>query len=97
VQVRVIPVREHHIEYSQKVYDALKAAGIRAEFAAGDEGLGKKVRASKVEKIPYWLVIGDKEIAEQAVTVEHLDRGQLGQQQLAQFIETITTDIKNKA
>jgi hypothetical protein len=62
VQVKVLPVRESHNDYARKVFDDLKGAGIRAEFDDRDENLGKKVRETKNEKIPYWIVIGDKDI-----------------------------------
>jgi len=79
VQVRVLSVRENHAEYAHTVYNTLKAAGIRAEIDDTDEGLGKKVRTTKNEKIPYFIIVGDKDIEVKKVTVEHRDRGALGQ------------------
>lgn len=79
VQVKVLPVKESHNEYAKTVYEKLTQAGFRAELDQGDEGLGKKVRAAKIEKIPYWLVIGDKEIESGKVTLESRDKGSLGQ------------------
>ncbi len=78
VQVKVIPVRETHHEYAKKVADELRAAGIRADFDGSDEGMGKKVRAAKVQKIPYWLVVGDKEVAARAAALESRDKGPVG-------------------
>ena len=60
VQASIIPIADSHQAYSKEVFEALKKAGIRAELANDNESLGKKVRQAKVEKIPYWIVIGDK-------------------------------------
>jgi threonyl-tRNA synthetase len=73
VQVKIIPVRENHNDYAKKVSDELKAMNIRVEFDDSDEGMGKKIRAGKVNKIPYMLVIGDKEIESGELALEIRD------------------------
>lgn len=78
VQVKILPIGEGHFLYATEVMDALKAANIRVEYDASDETLGKKIRNAKTEKVPYILVIGDKEVSEKTVTVESRDRGNLG-------------------
>jgi threonyl-tRNA synthetase len=78
-QIRVLPISEAHHEFAKKVTTKLKDAGIRVELDDSKDGLGKKVRGAKVEKIPYWLVIGDKELEIGKVTLESRDAGQLGQ------------------
>ena len=72
-QVSVIPVADAHKEYAEGVYQALKDANIRVEFDDSNESLGKKIRAAKLEKVPYFLVIGDKEIEANNVKVEGRD------------------------
>jgi threonyl-tRNA synthetase len=62
VQVRVLPIGEAHHAFAKEITDALKKENMRAELDDSKDGLGKKVRGAKVEKIPYWLVIGDKEV-----------------------------------
>ncbi len=62
VQIKIIPVRENHNDYAKKIADEIKAQGVRVDFDNTDEGMGKKIRAGKVNKVPYMLVIGDKEI-----------------------------------
>lgn len=100
VQVKVIPVRESHNAYAQEVYDLLKENGIRAEVDLEDENLGKKVRQAKNEKIPYWIVLGDKEVESKEVTVE--SRGADGEGQkigsinIEKFLEILGGEIKNK-
>jgi len=70
VQVKVIPVRNSHNDYAQEVYEMLKENDIRAVVDLEDENLGKKVRAAKNEKIPYWIVVGDKEIESKNLILE---------------------------
>ncbi len=78
VQVKVLPVGESHNEKSTELYEELKHRKIRVELENSDEGFGKKVRKAKVEKVPYFIVIGDKEIAENKFTLESRDKGNLG-------------------
>ncbi|PIR68898.1 threonine--tRNA ligase, partial [Candidatus Nomurabacteria bacterium CG10_big_fil_rev_8_21_14_0_10_03_31_7] len=79
VQVKIIPVRENHNEYAKQIYDLLKENNIRAELANENGNLGGKVRDAKNNKIPYWIVIGDKEIEADKITLESRDKGQLNQ------------------
>ena len=74
----------------------MKTAGIRAELDVSDETLGKKIRNVKTEKIPYALVIGDKEVADKKVTVESRDRDNEGVQEVETLIEKLKTEIKEK-
>ncbi len=69
-QLRIIPVSDTHNEYATKVYTELKAIGIRASFDDSNESMGKKIRAAKQSKLPYFVVIGDKEVAAKNVTLE---------------------------
>ena len=70
--------------------------GIRAEFDNADENLGKKVRDAKTNKIPYWIVIGDKEIESNKVTLESRNEGQLGQMGVEEMLSKLQTEIKLK-
>lgn len=96
VQVKIIPVRTNHNEYAQKVFEILKENNIRAEFDDADVNLGTKVRDAKTNKIPYWIVIGDKEIEAQKVTLESRDSGQLGQISTEELVSKFLTEIKDK-
>ena len=102
VQVKVIPVRESHNAYAQEIYDLLKENGVRAEVDLADENLGKKVRQAKNEKIPYWIVLGDKEVESKEVTVEargnpSVDGGEkLGSMSASKFLELLQKEIKEK-
>ncbi|KKW10119.1 MAG: Threonine-tRNA ligase [Parcubacteria group bacterium GW2011_GWB1_49_7] len=96
VQVKVLPIGEGHFAYATEVLDKMKTAGIRAELDVSDETLGKKIRNVKTEKIPYALVIGDKEVADKKVTVESRDRDNEGVQEVETLIEKLKTEIKEK-
>ncbi len=73
VQIKIIPVRENHNDYAKKIAEELKTVGVRVDFDDSDEGMGKKVRAGKNMKIPYILIIGDKEIESDELTLEIRD------------------------
>lgn len=96
VQAKVLPVSEKHVKYAQEVTGALKAAGVRAELDDSNETLGKKIREGKTEKIPYLLVVGDKEEEAKTVTVESRDHGKRDAEMLAKFIASISDEIKNR-
>lgn len=73
VQVRVLPIGEAHRAFADEVHKKLVGAGIRAELDTADESLGKRIRGCKVEKLPYFVVIGDKEVTAQTITLEKRD------------------------
>ena len=89
VQVKVIPVSEKSMEYAQGVYDQLKAAGIRTELDRKDEKVGYKIRQAQLEKVPFMLVLGEKEAAEGKITVRSRDKGYLGVADLSTFIADV--------
>lgn len=96
VQVRILPIGETHFAYATEVMDKLKSAGLRVELDISDETLGKKIRNTKTEKVPYALVIGDKEVTDSKVTVESRDKGNLGAQTAEELIETFKKEIQEK-
>ena len=96
VQVKILPITEKHAEFAKKVFDALVALDIRAELDDSNEGLGKKVRNAKIEKIPYMLVIGDNEVEKNVVTLESRDVGKLGEMSVEQVTEKLQKEIGGK-
>ncbi len=96
VQVKVIPINEKHNEFATQIHAQLEKIGIRSELDTTEEGFGKKVRAAKVEKIPYWVVIGDKELEAQKVTLESRDAGNLGQMTSEELTKKLETEITTK-
>jgi threonyl-tRNA synthetase len=97
VQAMVIPIADRHIEYAGKVLQKLKAAGIRAEVDARGERMNAKIRDAQMQKIPYMLVVGDKEAAAEAVSVRLRTNVDLKSLPLAQFIERVSSISKSKS
>ncbi|QQR50366.1 threonine--tRNA ligase [Candidatus Nomurabacteria bacterium] len=96
VQVAIIPVRENHIEYAKKVETDLEESGIRAKMYDANDSLGKRIHAAKGQKIPYVIVIGDKEMSSGNLTIEKRD-GTKDEQTLAIFIEMLNGEVKNRS
>ena len=88
IQAIVLPIGEAHQVYAESVLQQLKTAGIRAETDKSGETLGKKIRNAKLQKIPYLIVLGDKEKDSDTITVEGRDAGSLGQMTIGTFIKT---------
>ncbi|HEX4203697.1 MAG TPA: threonine--tRNA ligase [Ktedonobacteraceae bacterium] len=97
LQVEVIPIADRHAEYANKVLETLKAAGIRAEIDVRGDRMNAKIRDAQLQKIPYMLVVGDKEAAAEAVAVRLRSNENLGAQPLTQFVERIKGIISTKS
>ncbi len=96
VQTRVISVSEKHATYANEVVTTLKEAGIRAEVDSANESLGKKIREAKSQKIPYLLVVGDKEVESKTVSIDSRDQGKLDATPPSDFISKIQTEIRDR-
>ena len=96
VQVRVLPITDRQHEYAYQVLKDLKAQGIRAEIDDRSEKIGYKIREGQMQKIPYFLVLGEKEIELGAVAVRHRKEGDLGTQKLDEFIAMINDEIRQR-
>ena len=97
VQVKVLPIIEKHFEYAQEVKNALCAEGVRVETDFRNEKIGYKIREAQLEKVPYMLVIGDKEMENNQVAVRARKDGDLGAMPIERFVEKILEEIKTKA
>jgi threonyl-tRNA synthetase len=97
VQAVVVPVGDKFSIYGKKVFDALTAGGIRTEYAEPTESLGKRVREAETMKIPYILVVGEKEEADDAVAVRSRKAKEAEIVPLASFVETIRREIAEKS
>lgn len=98
VQVKVLPVSDKFLTYAEEVLAKLKLENIRVTLDDSKESLGKKIRDAKMEKTPYLLIIGEKEVTDQTITVEKRGSTEKGTpQELADFVETISTEIKNRS
>ena len=94
-QVKVLPISDNHLEYANSVKEQLQQAGVRVEVDSREEKIGYKIREAQVNKIPYMLVVGDKEKEANAVGVRSRKEGDVGAQPLEVFINTIVDEIKN--
>jgi threonyl-tRNA synthetase len=96
VQVKIIPVADRHNDHAKNVMVELKNHGIRAEIDDRSERMNLKIRQAQLEKVPYMVVIGDKEIEGNTLAVRRRSGEQLPAQSLASFIETLTKEITDK-
>lgn len=97
VQIKVIPVGEAHISEAKKVHDALREVMIRSEIDLSNDGFGKKIRNAKTARIPYTIIIGDKDMAINKVTLESRDKGQIGQLDTKEVVSKLVEEIKNRS
>ena len=96
-QVEVVPVNiQYHEEYANEIYDALKKAGFRVGIDARNEKLGYKLRESVIKKIPYMLILGQKEVDEKLVSYRRAGSEETVTLKLEEFIELLNNDIENK-
>jgi threonyl-tRNA synthetase len=97
VQVAVITISEKHLDYAKEVQSQLKNADIRADIKGENETLGKKIREAEMQKIPYLLIIGDKEIEAKSVSVRERGKGDTGKMPIDKFADRIKEEIKLKS
>jgi threonyl-tRNA synthetase len=95
-QVKVLPISDKFGDYAKGVTQALKKAGIRAEMDDRNEKIGKKIRDTELLKVPYMLIIGEKEVNEGKVSVRRQGKGDLGAISIEEFIEKATQEIRNR-
>lgn len=95
-QVKILPITDKHAEYAKKIYDKFFALGIRAKLDDRNEKLGYKIREAQVQKVPYMLVVGDKEMEEGTVTVRHRGEGDIGSMKVDEFVAKLQKEIEEK-
>ena len=94
VQVKILPIADAHIEYANIVKEALLKEGIRAQIDEREEKIGYKIREAQLAKIPYMLILGDKEKESNTVGVRSRKEGDIGAQKIEEFISNINEEIK---
>lgn len=97
IAVKVLSISEKHAAYAKEVADALTAAGVRAELDDSNESLGKKIREGKTSKVPYLLVLGDKEMEAKTVTVESRDKGKQDAVPMTEFVARVAEEVRTRA
>ena len=95
VQVKVLPISDNQKEYAQKVVDELSANGIRVELDDRQEKIGYKIREAQLSKVPYMLIIGEKEVEAGAVGVRARKEGDIGAMPINEFVAKLQEEVKN--
>ncbi len=96
IQARVIPIADRHREYAEKILNMLKENNVRADMASSGETLGKNIREGELEKIPYLLIVGDREIETKSVNVRERHKKETSTVSVEKFIERIKKEDKEK-
>ena len=97
VQIKIIPIREDHYAYANKVQEILKAAGLRSELDVRDERMQAKIRVAQLEKAPYMIIIGDKEVAESKISIRTKSGKNINDLGLENFIEKCQKQVQEKS
>ncbi len=95
-QISILPIADAHQDYARTVSEKLMNADIRAELDIAKEGLGKKIKNAREMKTPYWAVIGDAEVANGTVTLEHRTEGKIGEIKIEELVSRLTQEIEDK-
>lgn len=97
VQVKLLPIADRHLDYLNAIKDRLEKLGIRCEIDDRSEKIGFKIRSAQLEKVPYMLVAGDKDIENSTVSVRSRKDGEQGACSVDEFIEKIEKEIKSRS
>ncbi|NLD12889.1 MAG: threonine--tRNA ligase, partial [Firmicutes bacterium] len=95
-QVRIIPIADRHIEYAKRVEKAFRDLNLRVETDARPEKVGYKIREAQLEKVPYMIIVGDKEVSEEKISVRSRSEGDLGQMAMEEFTSRILKEISER-
>ena len=96
IQVKILPISDKFSDYAKNVLNKLKIADIRVEIDERSEKIGKKIRDTELMKVPYMLVIGEKEVNEEKISVRRQGKGDMGSKNLDEFIAMLSEEIKQK-
>ncbi|WP_048601971.1 threonine--tRNA ligase [Rubeoparvulum massiliense] len=97
VQVKILPVADKHIPYAKELEEQMKQAGIRVRSDERNEKLGYKIREAQMEKVPYMLIVGDKEVEEQSISLRKRGEGDVGSVKLEDLVAQILKEVKEKS
>jgi threonyl-tRNA synthetase len=96
LQARILPISDKFLDYAKEVEKRLRKAGVRTEIDDRQEKIGKKIRDTELMKVPYMLVVGEKEMNENKVSVRRQGQGDMGAQDVAGFVDMISDEITNR-
>jgi len=97
LQVKILPISDKFMDYANTILQKLKNADIRAEIDDRNEKIGKKIRDTELARVPYMLVIGEKEMNEGKASVRRQGKGDLGAKDVGEFITDISAEIKERS
>lgn len=95
-QAKILPIADRHLEYSKGIAAELEEAGLRVKIDDASETVGKKIRQAEMEKVPFMLIVGDKELEAKKVSVRSYKEGDLGQKGTTELTERIKKEIRDK-
>lgn len=96
LQVKILPISDKFLDYATTVKTALQKAGVRVEIDERQEKIGKKIREAEISKVPYMLIVGEKEATENKISVRRHGKGDAGQLSVDEFVHNIAEEIKNR-
>ncbi len=96
LQVKILPISDKFMDYANDVMNKLKAIGVRVEIDDRSEKIGKKIREAELSRVPYMLVVGEKEAAENKLSIRRQGKGDLGQQTVEEFMTNIADEILHR-
>lgn len=96
VQVKILPIADAHADYAYEIKNELMAKGVRVEVDSRNEKIGYKIRQAQMEKVPYMLVVGEKEVEETKVAVRSRKEGDKGSVPKDEFIASLLLEIEEK-
>lgn len=92
-QVAILPISDKYLDYAKKVLELLRNSDIRGLVDDRDEKIGRKIRDAEIQKVPYMLIVGEKESAEQQVSIRKHGAGDQGSTGIAEFIQLVNREI----
>jgi threonyl-tRNA synthetase len=96
VQARILPISEKHMDYAREVKERLEEANIRVELDERNEKIGYKIREAQIQKLPYMIIVGDKEANSGSVSLRQREAGDVGSRSIEEFIAEVKEKEKNK-
>ncbi|MEO7265139.1 MAG: His/Gly/Thr/Pro-type tRNA ligase C-terminal domain-containing protein, partial [Ferruginibacter sp.] len=96
LQVKILPISDKFMDYANTILQTLKKADIRAEIDDRNEKIGKKIRDTEIQKVPYMLVVGEKEMNEESVSVRRQGKGDEGIKKMAAFVQELKEEIEER-
>jgi len=93
-QIRIVPITDHHHEYAEELKKGFSEAGLRVHVDDRNEKVGYKIRQAELEKIPYMLVVGDRELESDTVSVRTREDGDIGEQAVGEFIDRVVGEVE---